>query len=298
MAASSAPAKSLNTIEGDRELTVRICDITAAGAMLQRVLELGERAAKIGHVCVDTASYFRAREKGRGLECSAERGIGSWNESTADTKMDPTSIAALLCAPITAILTTITSRAGSLTSLTWPASSHTDRRFTRPLSFWEALYTHAPSLEKLHLDFFRHEVQVFSRPPAGVKFGKLKELRLDASSAHGDGGSTVDELLGSCENIEVLGFKWPPCDLPSCQIKGVSWGWTFPKLRQLSILGWNIAPAAYTEFLGRHPNIRYLDERIDGPYDEDGKGYTTVQLPTTALPNLSTLKKAYTYTWS
>ncbi|XPS92985.1 hypothetical protein M3J09_002360 [Ascochyta lentis] len=308
MPVSATPAKSVNTIEGEQELTINIYDMITTEATLQQVLELCEQAAKMEHIHIDISSYFRTLEEAEELAYNAEKSLQISNDTevtssslssgpcVAEAKPDPTSIAAFLCAPITTILTTTTSHAGSLSSFTWPAFSHTDRKFTRPPSFWEALYAHASTLETLHLNFFCHEVRTIPHPPANVKFGKPRDLRIDASSAHGDDGSAIDDLLGKCENIEVLSFEWPPCDFPSCRIKGVSWAWTSPQLRQLSVFGWNFAPAAYIDFLARHPGIRSLDERVDGPYGEDGEGYAIVQLPITALPNLRTLKEAYTHT--
>ncbi|KAF1355773.1 hypothetical protein EJ07DRAFT_181761 [Lizonia empirigonia] len=310
MAAYTTPATSANTVEGDQEITIKICDISTAGALAQQVFELGEQAARITSIHVDTTSYFRALEEAEDLAYLAEKNLKVSDQSkdttvsspsdliTVNTPVDPSSIAASLCAPIITILAAITSHSGSLTSFTWPASSHTHCKFTRPLAFWSALYAHILTLEKLHLDFFCHEVHDFPPPPAGVMLERLKALTIDASSAHGDDGSAIDDLLARCKNVEVLTVEWPPCDLDSCQIKGISWGWSFPKLEYLRVSSWNFHPAAYTDFLVRHPGIISLEERVDGPYDESGQAYADVNLPATALPNLGKLKKAYTNTHS
>jgi hypothetical protein len=126
-----------------------------------------------------------------------------------------------------------------------------------------------------------------------LSFPELKTLRLDTSSAHGDDGAVIDAILHACPNLESLYFEWPPCDLDSCQIKNISWGWTFPKLHTISVYGWNFAPIAYTNFFVRHPSITSLEERVDGPYEEEGKDHVGMQLPATALPKLRTLRKEY-----
>ena len=293
MAALTVPAKATNTIGGDQELTIKICDITSANAIAERVLELGEQAAKITHVHIDTTRYFQATEEAQELTIAAkeETNISLPPDPSITDTEEPT-----LCAPLITILDLVKFHDGGLTSFIWPAPSYTDQKFTRPPSFWTALYAHAPTLTTLHLDFFCHEVHTLRPLPLNTIFTALRDLRLDTSSAHGDNGSTVDALLNACPNLEILHFEWPPCDLGSCQIENISWGWKFPKLAQLYVFGWNFAPAAYTDFLVRHTSLTSIEERVDGPWDSNSGEYAKARLPVTALPNLQTLKKDFPYT--
>lgn len=304
MSTTTAPAKSTSVLKSDEDFMIRICDITTADNLAQQVLDLRQQAGEITSLYIDTTSYFDALEEAEDLAYITEKklGITEYNKGTTLTDTgsraapNPVEIAASLCAPITTILTAITSHGGSLRSFTWPASSYAYCKFTRPPSFILALYAHVPTLEKLHLDFFCHEVHTFFPLPPDINLDKLKVLQIDASSAHGDDGSVIDDLLSRCKNLEVLHFEWPPCDLDSCQIKNISWRWTFTKLRDLSVFGWNFAPAVYTQFLVRHSGITSIEERIDGPYDDSGQGYADIKLPITVLPNLRELTKRYTNT--
>jgi hypothetical protein len=145
------------------------------------------------------------------------------------------------------------------------------------------------TLRNLHLAVSSHEVDLLASPPPGLTFETLEDLRLDTSSAHGDNGTAIDTLLKACPNL-----SWP-CDLATCQISNISWSWDFPQLRHLHTSGWNFSPAAYTDFLVRHPGLVSIEERVDGPYGSEERS-VPARLPTTALPNLRVLEKGYTDT--
>lgn len=313
--AVTTPTKGANTIEGDQEFTIRIRDVTTADAIAEKVKKLGKDAAKITSIHIDTTSYFQALDEQEKLNPASTRPVKKedipWPTPTAEefeeaanintrpsgAPPDPDPRAAAVCRPLIDIHNAILNSPndGNLKTYSWPAPNHTDRHFTRPNDFWSSLYCF-DTLEYLHLDFFCHEVdEVTQLASAGdPSFPELRTLRLDTSSAHGDDGTAIDQILHGCPNIESLHFEWPPCDLNGCQIKNISWTWTFPKLHSLTVYGWNIAPAAYTDFLVRHPGIKNLEERVDGPYEEEGKEYASMHLPGTALPDLRTLKKEYT----
>ena len=313
MAAITSPVKSANTIEGNEELTINIRDITTVDAIAQQVKQLGKEAVKITRMYIDTTAYFQALDEQEVAGVPRTRPTQDSNKPWATTEeleeaakrlsrpfkasgdVDPT--AASLCRPLFDILHTIllsTPEGGSLKTFSWPVPNHKDRKFTRSNDFWSTLYAH-DQLEYLHLDFFCHEVGELPPPPtsSGLSFPELKTLRLDTSSAHGDDGAVIDAILHACPNLESLHLQWTPYDLDSCQMKNISWGWTFPKLHTISVYGWNFAPTAYTDFFVRHPSITSLEERVDGPYEEEGKDHADMQVPATALPKLRTLKKEY-----
>ncbi|KAJ4310975.1 hypothetical protein N0V94_008178, partial [Neodidymelliopsis sp. IMI 364377] len=305
----AALTTSSNAIEGTQNLAVRIHDLKAADEVAKQILDLHEQAAKITCINVDLTTYFQALDEQEELADATQahlkiadnvEGKTTPTESPPEnnTSLDADRTAAQLCAPLIAILTTITSHGGNLKQFTWPAADHTDRNFTRPAEFWTALYAHALGLVELHLDFFCHEVGALLPPPPSTTFPALRTLKLDTNSAHGDDGTAVDSLLRACPNLDALNFEWPLCDLETCQIRNVSWDWSFVQLNKLSVFGWNFAPEKYTQFLARHPGIEVLDERVDGPYGENDEdtGYKEVSLPIDALPNLKELTKSYTWT--
>ncbi|KAF2627405.1 hypothetical protein BU25DRAFT_63144 [Macroventuria anomochaeta] len=294
--------KGANIIGGDQELTIKICDIINAEVLAKQVLELRQGAAKITSIQIDVTAYFQAVEELEQLAIATEEKLKLSEPGENTSAAPPTNPSVIeideltLCTPLITILDFVKSHNGGLKSFTWPAPSYTGQAFTRPQSFWTALYAHAPTLEKLYLDFFCHEVHTLQPFPSNTVFPALKELRLDTSSAHGDDGSTIDALLHACPNLETLHFEWPPCDLESCQIQNITWGWTFPNLAQLHVFGWNFTPALYTSFLLRHPSLVSLSERVDGPCDPSKGEAIETRLPPAALPNLKSLIKDFTTT--
>lgn len=245
MSAAAILAKGANTIEGDLELKIYIRNITTVNATAQQIVQLKELAAKITTTEIDTSTFFQAAEE---QEEIADR----WSEE-------------IVCPHLIIILDAIKPHGGGLTAFLWPAPRHTGEYFTRPQNFWRALYAHASTFQKLHPDFFCHEVHTVPPSPPCVTFEALKDLRLDTSSAHGDNGAAIDTLLKVCSNISTLHFEWPPCDLESCQNRNVSRAWRFPQLKHLRTSGWNFAPAAYTDFLVRHSDLTSIAECLDGP---------------------------------
>lgn len=279
MSSAAIFATSANTVEGDQELTIKICDITTVDAAARQILRLEEQATNVTTIEVSTSTYFQAVEEQEG---SAERFQGD-----------------VCCSHLETILDAIRRNGGGLKTFSWPASSQdTSRYFTRAHRFWTALYAHGSTLQKLHLDFFCHEVATLPLPPPGSRFETLRDLHLDTSSAHGDDGTVIDTILHASPNLKTLHFEWPPCDLEGCQIKNLSWGWNFPKLTHLNTLGWNLAPTEYTNFLVRHPKLTSLEEHIQSEWDYEEDQPLEARLPTTALLNLQVLKKGYLQTHS
>ncbi|KAH6642158.1 hypothetical protein C7974DRAFT_408736 [Boeremia exigua] len=302
MATSKASAMCNNTIEGDTQLKIEIYDITTADELIDQVLALGEQASRISSVFIDMTRYYETLDEAEELADAARKQleISATNKDTSSSPLARTSVtvtdASTLCGPIITLLDLIKTYNGRLTSFTWPAPLLLYRVFTRPQSFWTALYAHAPTLVTLHLDFFCHEVHTLGPLPPNTAFPLLKTLQLDTSSAHawnGCNGSTIDALLHASPHLESLRFEWPLGDLEHCQLTNISWAWTFPDLTHLHVCGLNIEHNhnAYNDFLVRHPGLTSLEERVDGPYDDEG-GKLDARLPASALPNLHTLIKA------
>jgi hypothetical protein len=242
------PAVS-NTIEGVDELSIKICDITTASSMADKVLELGEQASKITSIHIDSTSYMR-----------------TWNGKSGSPDAIEVST---LCAPVVSILEFIKSQNGSVKSFTWLAHGYYySKKFTRPIAFWTAIFDHALTLETLHTGFFRHEAHQLASQPPKIRFPALTCLCLDAVYENGSDGSFIDAMLHNCPNVEDLRFTWTQCNLDACQPRKVTWSWTFPNLKKLYVHGWNFAPEAYDDFLERHPSI-YADGLVCGPYDSD-----------------------------
>ena len=234
----STPTVS-NTIEGDDELSINICDITTAQSVADQVLKLGKQAAKITSLHIDLSSYISARMQ---LESST---------FPDDTK------ASTLCLPIIDILAFIRRSNGGLKSFTWLARwYHYSKEFTRPLTFWAALYDHAPTLETLHIGFFHHEPHDAAALLPRIRLPAVARLRLDAIYEDGGGRSFTVAFLCDCPELEDLHLSWAECDTDASRMQSVTWSWTFPKLRKLYVHGWNFAPNAYSRFLERHPEVK------------------------------------------
>lgn len=264
-AMSLSPGK-VNTIVGETELTLRVRNLETLHSLVKEICSTPGLPGKIK--CVDIVSHDDDEEE--------EEEESNMNTTTTPLKLPSSTreerrlareateeagrnLAPRLCAPLIRILDAI-SNTGSLQRFAWTASS-TSSPFTRPPSFWTALYAHTSSLQHLSLDYFEHEVRHLPSPPSSLP--NLTSLQLNAVSAHGDNGSAIEAFLCACPALQSLDFTWPGCDLLSCQIQGISWTYTFPALRSLSLSGWDFAPAALSDFLHRHDGVRVFSDGID-----------------------------------
>lgn len=228
-----------NTIEGVDELSIKICDITTAYSVADKVFSLGDQAAKITSIHIDLSSYISARMQLENF-----------------TLPDDTKVLAF-CAPIADILGFIKSHKGGVKSFTWMAKwYYYSKEFTRPLTFWAALYDHAPTLKTLHIGFFYHEPHDSASLLPKIRFPVLTRLRLDAIYEGGSGSSFTNAFLYDCPNLEDLHLSWSECDIDARRMQNVTWSWTFPNLQKLYAHGWNFAPTAYLKFLERHPDVK------------------------------------------
>ncbi|KAF1960933.1 hypothetical protein CC80DRAFT_489164 [Byssothecium circinans] len=183
----------------------------------------------------------------------------------------------------------------------------------RPASFFHALYTHAPSLQSLTLGFFVHELHDVPAPPPTTRWPKLRELNIEAGTAHGDDGTAVDAILrqascsadedGGAESaLETLTFYWPRCDLEDCQIQNISWAYAFPSLKEMKVNGYLFAAqsAAFSDFLARCPELvsfsdgveTGLNEKEQEQQREGSEEETKKVLAETTLPKLEKLALA------
>jgi hypothetical protein len=106
----------LNTIEGVDELSIKICDITTAYSVADKVFSLGDQAAKITSIHIDLSSYISARMQLENF-----------------TLPDDTKVLAF-CAPIADIFGFIKSHKGGVKSFTWMAKwYYYSKEFTRRL---------------------------------------------------------------------------------------------------------------------------------------------------------------------
>jgi hypothetical protein len=245
------------------ETSISIHNISTAAEIAKRVLDLVPSAARITKLHISTA--FSDSE-----DTFTEERISH------------------LTAPIAQLLNTISSTGGSLTHFTWSAPLSTSTPFTRPASFWSALYAHSTTLEFVQLCFFEHEVHHLPAPPHS--FPCLKTLRLDTSSAHGDTGTSIHALLCACPGLTTLVFEWPGCDLETCQIQNVNWdeyNWT--GLKELELSGWDFAPTQLAALLGRHKGVEVFRDGVDGPYVDEHASH--IPLDVNVFPKLKTLRK-------
>jgi hypothetical protein len=292
----TALPQDTNEILGTTSLSVLIHDLRTASQTAQRILALGASAANITKLSISTefteAEETAFRQNGRkppasDLTSPIEQTLAASSEAEDEApKQDRVSE---LTSPIVQILTTITATGGSLAHFSWLAPDSTGTPFTRPASFWSALYAHAPTLDFLQLDFFEHEVH--NVPPPVTNFPVLTTLVLDTNSAHGDDGTAIHVLLKSCPMLSKLTFDWPGCDLLTCQIQDIDWdSYTFPHLTHLSLNGWDFAPQKLTAFLARHDGVEVFRDAIDG--DE------AIPLDMETFPVLHTLSKRGVHTSS
>jgi hypothetical protein len=196
------------------------------------------------------------------------------------------------CLPIVELLDAIYSAGGKLETFHWDIRHQfwDNSKVRRPSSFFTALWKHAPTLSKLGIGFYTHELHGVSGPT--TSFPALKELYVDASGAHGDDGSAVEDLLKSCPALEILKFYWPGCDLDSCQIQDISWTFEMPKLRYLTLYGYDFAPQALASFLERHPSIENFVDGVDAESRVSFKESEGPRLSKTALPNVKAVDRA------
>ena len=195
------------------------------------------------------------------------------------------------CKPIIQVLDAIHAANGSLTSFSWVNPPGWEApNGQRYQTFWTALWKHAPKLEKLAISFNVHELHDVVGPTE--KFPVLHELSIDATTAHGDNGAAVEDLLKRCPAVETLEFAWPGCDLDNCQIQNISWNYTFPKLRSLTLEGYDFAPAALATFLEQHPSVEDFFDGVDGEQYDSYTEATNPRLAPTCLPNVKIVNRA------
>ncbi|KAF2744970.1 hypothetical protein M011DRAFT_505592 [Sporormia fimetaria CBS 119925] len=205
------------------------------------------------------------------------------------------------CAPITSLLNYITLASHSLSSFTWTSPYDWPMKYgQRPPSFWTALWAHARTLSDLHIGFYEHELGRTAPPPPDVTFPALTNLRIDASTAHGDNGQLVEHIFKNSPNLERLDFVYPGCDLYTCQIQNITWDYDFPHLKRLEVRGWDFNRRTFAHFLTRCSNVEVFTDGVDyihstpepefqsKPQDPEAV-LPPVPLPVTAFPNLRAL---------
>ncbi|KAJ4362494.1 hypothetical protein N0V83_010588 [Neocucurbitaria cava] len=304
--------EKFNILLGTNEITVKVSNLETAHAVAKEILETPGIAEKIKKIYIVTNDDDEEEDKdGQG----AEPGVKADNTTTdekanqtastqASSKENPKAfltteqrliartqaceqgarLADRLCEPLCQIFNSSV----NLKRFSWSASYCAGTSFTRPQTFWDALYAHSQTLEGLHLDYFEHEVRQLTDPK--TIFPNLKTLKLNTVSAHGDDGTAIDALLNSCPNLSTLDFTWPGCDLDDCQIQNITWSYTYPSLTNLSLSGWNFAPKPLADFLMRHPSITTFADGIDFQLNDPGS--EPIQFDANALPALEALYKS------
>jgi hypothetical protein len=304
-------------IYGTTDITVRIVGLedvakVVAEALADRSLPNRIRAVEID-ITADLEAEEQEQENANGEDANAtnqvsDENANSDNEDAAsvrsagskDSISPPIRNAALFdrgyidermnryCTPIIQLLDAIETSGGALASFSWDSKcGWWDSSGTRPREFWDALWRHARTLKKLTLGFYTHEVHKVK--PAEVHLPAMRELRINADTAHGDEGDAIEHLLATCGGLEVLVFQYPRCDLDTCQIKHITWDYSFPNLKVLDINGYDFAPEAFKEFLGRCANVEIFKDSVDREYGSKDR----VTVPSAAMPKLRSLYKAY-----
>lgn len=251
----SEPQTGVNAIDGN---TITLGNLETAHTIVEELLASRETAARITEIVVTVIVDEEEEKKAKGyvgMDCEEKK--KKMNEE-----------AARVCEPLTNILRAITDQGGSLTHFIWPVPYYghwPQINFTRPPSFWDALYAHSATLT--HLNFSTSPRELNTMPAPNTTFPALRQLVVDANSAHGDDGTAIDQLLAHSPNVELLRFTWPSCDLRTCQITDLGWSYTFPRLRSLAVKGWLLDPKPYIEFLSRNPSIEVLSDNIEGLYE-------------------------------
>ncbi|KAH7370981.1 hypothetical protein BKA66DRAFT_470399 [Pyrenochaeta sp. MPI-SDFR-AT-0127] len=303
----------VNTIIGTTELTIQVRNQETVNTIAKEIHESPELANRITTIDIltdegDDKGEEEQEKKILGtsaVEKQKDELVSSQtNEHTEaekkDTKHLPSAeerliarkaaqeegarLATRLCEPLIQILHSTT----NLKHFHWRASYCAGTSFTRPHSFWAALFSHSLSLQTLQLDYFEREVDQLPLPQ--TTFPKLQTLKLNAVSAHGDDGTAIDALLASCPSLVYLDFAWPRCDLDGCQIQNIFWGYGFPLLTRVSLSGWNFAPKSLHAFLERHATVETFSDGID--YYEGDSGSEPRSLDKHVLPNLRALNKS------
>ncbi|KAF2188945.1 hypothetical protein K469DRAFT_766138 [Zopfia rhizophila CBS 207.26] len=131
-------------------------------------------------------------------------------------------------------------------------------------------------MQKLNLGFYTHE------KPAQVHFPALRELKLDASGAHGDDGSMIEHLLKASPNLEISDFNYPRCDLDSYKIQNITWDSHFPGLTRFFVSGYDFNPKAFSSLLVRNSSVEILAMDVYAA----NRDTTPQAFPVTALLNL------------
>jgi hypothetical protein len=294
MTSNSDTMKKENSVHGTTDITVKIFDLDNAGPFVETILSNPDMLFKITKIEIetreededsstDTSENEDAIETADTTSTTSAQSDGSKatkqeetvSQQSADGADDETT---RLCQPIVDLLAAISTAGGSLQIFVW-RSEHGSYgfwyKFNRPLEFWTALYAHARTLRVLVLGYFSHELHKVPSPQ--VAFPNMKELMIDATTAHGDDGAAVDTLLKGCPHLESLIFDWPNCDLESCQIKNVTWNYSFPQLRRLMLRGNGFAPQAYIDFLARCPEVEEYRDAIS--FYELVEGGAEVEFP-------------------
>ncbi|KAJ4299683.1 hypothetical protein N0V90_004929 [Kalmusia sp. IMI 367209] len=192
-----------------------------------------------------------------------------WKRDRAAEEKIANARTARLCEPITRLLSALSSTSTcNLQVFTWLEVDE-DLPGTRPVSYWEALYAHAPTLRVLKIDYTTHEVHHLPTLAPSTPFSSLRELHLDASGGHGDNGTAIDALLKASPNIETLVFRWPVCDLDTCQIQNITWDYEFRNLKRLDVAGYDFAPVAFKAFLERCGGVEVLSDKAETVFYTD-----------------------------
>ncbi|KAF2251514.1 hypothetical protein BU26DRAFT_549972, partial [Trematosphaeria pertusa] len=293
-------------IEDGDDITLILYDLKTAGALADHLLARPrEIVAKITSIEVETNELIEESddaESNGSAPSSADDGDAVSVTSSMSQRSDAVEGEGIeeekvvhkemnhLCAPLIRIMNAIEASGGSLHEFVWIELDPWDDNGIRPSSFWTALYQHARTLRSLSLGFFTHEVDEV--PPPEVSFPALKELEINAVTAHGDNGAAIDKLLKGSSGLESLDLKWPQCNLDSCQITNITWDFTFERLRTLSVDGWDFNPPAFLSFLARCPNVeRFYDGVYTYPGDDREVG-ESLRLPASTFPNLKALEGA------
>ncbi|KAF2734084.1 hypothetical protein EJ04DRAFT_252408 [Polyplosphaeria fusca] len=292
-AAAALPHRSAPGINIRGGVTVNIEKIWEAQGVLDEILSRGS-LQEITGIRIDGYEPEADDEDADIVESSPDadkatppKATGSNDSSDAPTKPQPTTTEdrmVKLIEPIITLLTAISDSGGSLRDFRWEQSSWYASKGVRPASFWDALWKHSRTLETLSLGFYTHELHKVK--PGHVAFPALRELYIDASTAHGDDGSAVESIFKNSPNLEILQFDYPNCDLYTCRIQNISWDYTFPHMHTLAVSGYDSDPAAYTAFLSRSPLLRVLQDGVSAYGDDEDE---KVKLSDDAMPALKAL---------
>ncbi|KAF2111489.1 hypothetical protein BDV96DRAFT_582255 [Lophiotrema nucula] len=303
MASTSTAEGSASGVYGTTDITVKIDNLKDSARVSEDVLARTEIHSQIRSVIINAEEPDELDEDGDvittlGIEehSADEDDDANSTKSSASGKSDvPVRVRRAAAAekrmkrltePIIQILDAVEDAGGSISEFTWAQETWWDSAGTRPENFWQALWKHARTLQKLDLGFYTHEVH--RTQPAEVAFPALKEIYIDCTTAHGDEGSVIEHLFKSSPNLEILSFNYPSCDLPDCQIKNITWDYTFPNLRILKVNGYDFAPNAFAAFLTKCTNVEvFCDSVDDDRYDE-----SVDDLPTTVFPKIRALKQS------